>query len=111
MKGSTNRLSPRCSCQVSSLTPRQDGYGEFQVTQQNGVRADMYRQYLKPVLDRQNLQVRCSNPCREPACTHCRGTCLERVLYTNHSQPSLPDWRALGQASLQQCAGDPLHAR
>ncbi len=34
----------------------QEGYGEFQVTQQNGVRADMYRQYMKPVLDRQNLQ-------------------------------------------------------
>ncbi len=41
------------------MDPVQDGYGEFQVTQQNGVRADMYRQYLKPVLDRQNLQVHC----------------------------------------------------
>jgi choline dehydrogenase-like flavoprotein len=38
--------------------PLQDGYGTFQVTQEKGVRADMYRQYLKPVLDRENLQVR-----------------------------------------------------
>jgi hypothetical protein len=34
----------------------QDGYGQFQVTQEKGVRADMYRQYLKPVLERGNLQ-------------------------------------------------------
>ncbi len=40
------------------LCVAQEGYGEFQVTQQNGVRADMYRQYMKPVLDRQNLQAR-----------------------------------------------------
>ncbi len=36
---------------------RQDGYGKFQVTQEKGTRADMYRQYLQPVLDRDNLQV------------------------------------------------------
>lgn len=35
----------------------QDGYGQFQVTQEKGVRADMYRQYLQPVLERENLQV------------------------------------------------------
>lgn len=35
----------------------QEGFGEFQVTQQKGERADMFRQYLKPVLDRSNLQV------------------------------------------------------
>ena len=35
----------------------QEGFGEFQVTQQMGERADMFRQYLKPVLGRSNLQV------------------------------------------------------
>ncbi len=35
----------------------QEGYGTFQVTQEKGVRADGYRQYLKPVLKRSNLQV------------------------------------------------------
>lgn len=35
----------------------QEGYGTFQVTQEKGVRADMFRQYLQPVLDRSNLQV------------------------------------------------------
>lgn len=35
----------------------QEGYGTFQVTQDKGRRADGYRQYLKPVLKRPNLQV------------------------------------------------------
>lgn len=35
----------------------QEGYGEFQVCQERGVRADAYRQYLKPVENRQNLTV------------------------------------------------------
>ncbi|GAB4823239.1 hypothetical protein N2152v2_010285 [Parachlorella kessleri] len=35
----------------------QAGYGEFQVTQERGERADAYRQYLMPVLGRPNLQV------------------------------------------------------
>lgn len=35
----------------------QEGYGEFQVCQDRGVRADAYRQYLKPVLGRSNLNV------------------------------------------------------
>ena len=35
----------------------QEGYGTFQVTQEKGTRADGYRQYLKPVLSRPNLQV------------------------------------------------------
>jgi fatty acid photodecarboxylase len=35
----------------------QEGYGEFQVTQDKGRRADCYRQYLKPALGRSNLQV------------------------------------------------------
>lgn len=35
----------------------QVGYGEFQVTQQNGERADMYKMYLKPVMGRENLTV------------------------------------------------------
>lgn len=35
----------------------QYGYGEFQVTQDKGRRADMFRQYLEPVLGRSNLQV------------------------------------------------------
>ncbi|EFN50890.1 hypothetical protein CHLNCDRAFT_28598 [Chlorella variabilis] len=48
------------------LTPNSDfndwshdhaGYGTFQVMQDKGTRADMYRQYLKPVLGRRNLQV------------------------------------------------------
>lgn len=46
---------------ASILTPcplsLQDGYGQFQVTQEKGVRADMYRQYLQPALERENLQV------------------------------------------------------
>nr|WGL47427.1 fatty acid photodecarboxylase [Chlorella sorokiniana] len=33
------------------------GYGTFQVMQDKGTRADMYRQYLKPALGRPNLQV------------------------------------------------------
>jgi choline dehydrogenase-like flavoprotein len=33
------------------------GYGTFQVMQDRGTRADMYRQYLKPALGRGNLQV------------------------------------------------------
>ena len=41
---------------VGSCCIVQDGYGQFQVTQEKGVRADMYRQYLKPVLERGNLQ-------------------------------------------------------
>lgn len=35
----------------------QEGYGTFQVTQEKGVRADMFRQYLQPVMERSNLQV------------------------------------------------------
>ena len=35
----------------------QEGHGVFQVTQERGTRADGYRQYLKPVMDRPNLQV------------------------------------------------------
>lgn len=34
----------------------QGGYGTFQVMQDRGTRADMYRQYLKPALGRGNLQ-------------------------------------------------------
>ncbi len=45
----------------------QDGYGQFQVTQEKGVRADMYRQYLQPVLERDNLQVPfCRPPVLQP---------------------------------------------
>ena len=36
---------------------RQEGYGEFQVCQERGVRADTHRQYLKPVAGRGNLTV------------------------------------------------------
>ncbi len=35
----------------------QAGYGEFQVFHDRGERADMYRQYLQPVLGRSNLTV------------------------------------------------------
>ena len=35
----------------------QEGYGEFQVTQNQGERADMYRMYLKPAMQRGNLKV------------------------------------------------------
>eukprot|EP01026_Neomeris_dumetosa_P077708 TRINITY_DN8391_c1_g2_i5.p1 TRINITY_DN8391_c1_g2~~TRINITY_DN8391_c1_g2_i5.p1 ORF type:complete len:617 (-),score=85.60 TRINITY_DN8391_c1_g2_i5:159-2009(-) len=35
----------------------QEGYGAFQVSQIKGRRADAYRQYLKPVLNRENLNV------------------------------------------------------
>ena len=35
----------------------QEGYGEFQVCQERGVRADAHRQYLKPVSGRSNLTV------------------------------------------------------
>jgi len=35
----------------------QEGYGEFQVTQKQGERADMYRMYLKPAMARGNLKV------------------------------------------------------
>jgi hypothetical protein len=34
----------------------QAGFGTFQVTQDKGTRADMYRQYLKPAMGRSNLQ-------------------------------------------------------
>lgn len=34
-----------------------EGYGTFQVMQDKGTRADMYRQYLKPAMGRSNLQV------------------------------------------------------
>ena len=51
---------------------RQEGYGEFQVYHDNGERADMYRQYLKPAERRENLtvlkQARC---CLLPACKAC----------------------------------------
>ncbi len=36
----------------------QEGYGEFQVAQRKGERADTYRTYLKPALTRGNLKVR-----------------------------------------------------
>ncbi|KAL4424367.1 hypothetical protein ABPG75_001668 [Micractinium tetrahymenae] len=35
----------------------QAGFGDFQVMQEKGTRADMYRQYLRPALGRGNLQV------------------------------------------------------
>ena len=35
----------------------QVGYGEFQVTQERGQRADAFRQYLQPALERTNLTV------------------------------------------------------
>ncbi|GFR43618.1 hypothetical protein Agub_g4717 [Astrephomene gubernaculifera] len=35
----------------------QDGYGEFQVSQRRGERADTYRTHLKPVMGRGNLKV------------------------------------------------------
>lgn len=36
----------------------QEGYGEFQVTQDRGSRADTYAQYLKPILKRENLTIK-----------------------------------------------------
>ncbi len=60
----------RMSSVVLTLTPphalwrtpapgtAQAGFGEFQVTQKEGTRADMYRCYLKPALQRGNLKVR-----------------------------------------------------
>ena len=35
----------------------QEGYGDFQVTQYRGIRADMYTRCLKPIMKRSNLQV------------------------------------------------------
>lgn len=35
----------------------QAGYGGFQVMQEKGTRADAYRQYLKPIMKRPNLQI------------------------------------------------------
>lgn len=35
----------------------QEGYGEFQVTQKRGVRADMFATALKPIMNRSNLEV------------------------------------------------------
>ena len=50
------------ACTGSSLPkllpcPLQEGFGEFQVCQERGVRADAHRQYLKPVIGRNNLTV------------------------------------------------------
>ena len=42
---------------VMGLAVPQEGYGEFQVCQERGVRADTHRQYLKPVAGRGNLTV------------------------------------------------------
>ncbi len=42
----------------------QAGYGEFQVTQRNGQRADTYRTYLKPAMARGNLKV-CGRTCHD----------------------------------------------
>jgi hypothetical protein len=50
-----------CAC----LTASQDGFGEFQVTQWNGRRADAFQTYLKPALGRENLKV-----CRQPSGMH-----------------------------------------
>lgn len=44
----------------------QDGYGEFQVAQKQGERADAYRMFLKPVMSRGNLKV---------VSGHCGPTC------------------------------------
>lgn len=41
---------------LAPCTP-QAGFGTYQVMQEKGTRADMYRQYLKPALGRSNLQV------------------------------------------------------
>ncbi len=54
--------SPLCGtgtrgCDFVLPWPLQTGYGEFQVTQEKGERADMYRQYLKPAMSRSNLKV------------------------------------------------------
>lgn len=51
----TNRRHP---APCPSLLHLQGGFGTFQVMQEQGTRADMYRQYLKPALGRDNLQVR-----------------------------------------------------
>lgn len=45
-----------CACGTVLLV-LQGGYGTFQVMQDKGTRADMYRQYLKPAMGRPNLQV------------------------------------------------------
>lgn len=45
-----------CACGTALLV-LQGGYGTFQVMQDKGTRADMYRQYLKPAMGRPNLQV------------------------------------------------------
>lgn len=46
---------------ISVLMPcdclAQDGYGEFQVAQKMGERADMFKMYLKPAIKRGNLKV------------------------------------------------------
>ena len=42
-----------CACDRLCV---QAGFGTFQVTQEKGTRADMYRQYLKPAMGRDNLQ-------------------------------------------------------
>ena len=47
--------SAGCSTLTSAHALVQEGYGEFQVYHDNGERADMYRQYLKPVQGRDNL--------------------------------------------------------
>lgn len=39
------------------MSAMQEGYGEFQVCQDKGVRADAHRQYLKPIIGRSNLTV------------------------------------------------------
>ena len=47
--------APAHHCTTPALL--QAGFGTFQVMQEKGTRADMYRQYLKPALGRDNLQV------------------------------------------------------
>ncbi len=53
----TQHLTWVCAVWADALRWAQAGYGEFQVTQRKGERADAYRTYLKPAINRGNLKV------------------------------------------------------
>lgn len=58
MAGQCFAHAPYEACCAALAARSQAGYGEFQVTQKSGTRADMSSMYLKPALNRPNLKAR-----------------------------------------------------
>ncbi|KAK9838967.1 hypothetical protein WJX74_006865 [Apatococcus lobatus] len=73
---------------------QQEGYGEFQVTQEKGERADMYRQYMKPAEGRSNLTVVTQAKTLKVEMEHQGGRPVARGVHFSTRNPANPAHQA-----------------